>query len=44
MPQEESERWYDKTYQMYLMAFMRLEHAAGRAAFDELRAQIDAKG
>lgn len=43
MPQEELERWYDRTYQMCLMAFMRLEHAAGRPAFDELQARIDAK-
>ena len=44
MPQEELEFWYDKTYQMCLMAFMRLERADGRPEFDELQARIDAKG
>lgn len=43
MSQEELERWYDKTYQMCLMAFMRLDHADGRAEFNELQARIEAK-
>ena len=43
MPAEELEHWYDKTYQMCLMAFLRLEHADGRAKFDELQARIEAK-
>lgn len=43
MDAEELERWYDETYQMCLLAFMRLEQNARKKKFDEIKTKIEAK-
>ena len=41
LPPEELEHWYDETYQMCLLAFMRLEHAERKIEFEKLKNQIE---
>lgn len=43
MEAEELERWYDETYQMCLLAFMRLEQKERKKEFDEVKNRIEAK-
>ena len=43
MNAEELERWYDETYQMCLLAFMRLEQKERKKRFDEAKSKIEAK-
>ena len=43
MDAEELERWYDETYQMCLLAFMRLEQKDRKKEFDEVKNKIEAK-
>lgn len=43
MDAEELERWYDETYQMCLLAFMRLEQKDRKKEFDEVKIKIEAK-
>ncbi len=43
MDTEELERWYDETYQMCLLAFMRLEQNTRKKKFDEVKSKIEAK-
>lgn len=42
MPEEELEHWYDETYQMCLLAFLRLEQADRKKEFDQLKSRINA--
>lgn len=41
MPPEELEHWYDETYQMCLLAFLRLEQADRKIEFDKLKSVIE---
>lgn len=41
MPLEELEHWYDETYQMCLLAFMRLEQKVRKKEFDEVKKIIE---
>lgn len=41
MPSEELEHWYDETYQMCLLAFLRLEHVERKMKFDKLKSIIE---
>ena len=41
MPPEELEHWYDETYQMFLLAFLRLEQADRKIEFDKLKSVIE---
>lgn len=41
MSQEELEHWYDETYQMCLLAFLRLEQSERKAEFDKLKSKIE---
>lgn len=41
MPPEELEHWYDETYQMCLLAFLRLEQADRKIEFDKLKNIIE---
>lgn len=43
MPPEDLENWYDETYQMCLLAFLKLEHADRKIKFDELKKNIETK-
>lgn len=43
MDVEELEHWYDETYRMCLLAFMRLEQNARKKEFDEVKSKIEAK-
>ena len=43
MDAEELEHWYDETYQMCLLAFMRLEQKNRKKKFDEVKLKIEAK-
>ena len=38
---EEPEHWYDETYRMCLLAFLRLEHIDRKRDFDALKAKIE---
>lgn len=41
MPPEKLEHWYDETYQMCLLAFLRLEQADRKMEFDKLKSVIE---
>lgn len=41
MSDTELEYWYDETYQMCLLAFLRLEQAKRKAKFDEIKNRIE---
>lgn len=41
MPKEELEHWYDETYQMCLLAFLRLEQVERKIEFDKLKSKIE---
>lgn len=43
MSPEEIEHWYDETYQMCLLAFLRLEQGERKIEFDTLKNQIETK-
>ena len=43
MSEEELEHWYDETYQMCLLAFLRLEHIDRKNAISELKKKIEIK-
>ena len=43
MSEEELEHWYDETYQMCLLAFLRLEHIDRKNAISELKKKVEAK-
>ena len=43
MTKEELERWYDETYQMCLLAFLRIEHIDRKIAINELKKKVEAK-
>ena len=40
---EELEHWYDETYQMCLLAFLRIEHIDRKKAINELKKKVEAK-
>lgn len=40
---DELENWYDNTYQMCLLAFMKLEHIERKSKFDVLKNKIETK-
>lgn len=44
MSPEELEYWYDQTYQMCLLAFLRLEQAERKIEFDKLKSKIESFG
>ena len=44
MSLEELEHWYDETYQMCLLAFLRLEQAERKIEFDKLKSKIESFG
>ena len=41
LSKEQLEYWYDETYQMCLLAFLRLEHVDRKNNFDTLKSQIE---
>ena len=43
MTKEELEHWYDETYQMCLLAFLRIEHIERKKAINELKKKVEAK-
>jgi len=43
MTNEELEHWYDETYQMCLLAFLRIEHIERKKAINELKKKVEAK-
>ena len=43
MPPEELEHWYDETYQMCLLAFMRLEQNNRKKEFDVIKKRLEEK-
>ena len=43
MTKEELEHWYDETYQMCLLAFLRIEHIKRKKAINELKKKVEAK-
>ena len=43
MTEEELEHWYDETYQMCLLAFLRIEHIERKNAISELKKKTDVK-
>lgn len=43
MSREELEHWYDETYQMCLLAFLRIEHIDRKASINELKKKVEAK-
>lgn len=43
MTKEELEHWYDETYQMCLLAFLRIEHIERKKAISELKKKVEAK-
>ena len=43
MTKEELEHWYDETYQMCLLAFLRIEHIDRKKAINELKKKVEAK-
>ena len=43
MTKEELEHWYDETYQMCLLAFLRIEHIERKIAINELKKKVEAK-
>ena len=43
MSEEELEHWYDETYQMCLLAFLRIEHIERKKAINELKKKVEAK-
>ena len=43
MSSEELEYWYDETYQMCLLAFLRLEQADQKMEFNKLKSIIESK-
>lgn len=43
MAEEELEHWYDETYQMCLLAFLRIEHIERKKAINELKKKVEAK-
>lgn len=43
MSKEELEHWYDETYQMCLLAFLRIEHNERKKAISELKRKTDTK-
>lgn len=43
LTQEQLEYWYDEIYQMALLAFLKLEHAERKKAFDEIKHKIENK-
>ena len=43
MTKEELERWYDETYQMCLLAFLRIDHIERKKAINALKKKVEAK-
>ncbi len=43
MTNEELEHWYDETYQMCLLAFLRIEHIERKKAINALKKKVEAK-
>lgn len=43
MDKEELEHWYDETYQMCLLAFLKIEHIERKRAINELKKKVEAK-
>ena len=43
MTNEKLEHWYDETYQMCLLAFLRIEHIDRQKAINELKKKVEAK-
>ena len=43
MTKEELEHWYDETYQMCLLAFLRIEHIERKKAINKLKKKVEAK-
>lgn len=43
MTNEKLEYWYDETYQMCLLAFLRIEHIERKKAINELKKKVEAK-
>lgn len=43
MTKDELEHWYDETYQMCLLAFLRIEHIERKKAISELKKKVEAK-
>lgn len=41
MSNAELEKWYDETYQMCLLAFLRIDHIDRKAAFDTIKDKIE---
>ena len=43
MTKEELEHWYDETYQMCLLAFLRIDHIERKKAINALKKKVEAK-
>lgn len=43
MTDEELEHWYDETYQMCLLAFLRIDHLERKKAINELKQKVESK-